>query len=367
MRGRAAVTTGQGRDMEIRAFEVRPPAAGEILVRVRLASICGSDLHMWRGEVPWMQKAPGIQGHEMVGTVEQFGAGRATDSLGRPLQVGDRVTYAYFLPCGECPACLSGTTGCPNRYRHRAPYTAEERPFLGAYAEYCSLQPGQWVYRVPDSVSDLLAVPVNCALAQVVYGLHQVRVWLDDTVVIQGAGGLGLYAVAVARDLGAGRIVVVDGVPERLELARAFGADATLDLRALPSPRERVEALRELTEGRGADLCVEVAGVPAVVQEGLEMLRVGGRYLWMGNIVPGAEARIIPHDATRQPKLILGVLAYDRWAIPRALGWLERAQRRYPFERLISQTFPLEAINAAFEQAEWAAGKGQVGRIALTI
>lgn len=351
--------------MEIRELPVREPGPGEVLVRVSLATICGSDLHMWRGEVPWFQKTPGVQGHEMVGVVERLGEGRLTDSQGRPLRVGDRVTYAYFLPCGECPACISGTTGCPNRYRTRNPYTADERPFLGAYAEFYYVQPGQWIFKVPSALPDALVAPVNCALAQVVYGLHQIRVWLGDTVVVQGAGGLGLYSVAVARDMGAGRIVAVDAVSERLELAKAFGADATLNIRDLPEKSDRVKAVQELTDGQGADLVVEVAGVPVVVQEGLEMLRVGGRYLWMGNIVPNAEARIVPHDAIRQPKSILGVLAYDRWAIPRSLDWLSRAQHRYPFDRLISESFPLERINEAFEQAEWNSGKGQVGRVTI--
>jgi threonine dehydrogenase-like Zn-dependent dehydrogenase len=104
------------------------------------------------------------------------------------------------------------------------------------------------------------------------------------------------------------------------------------------------------------------------VQEGLELLRVGGRYVWMGNIVPGAETTIIPHDATRQPKTIMGVLAYDRWVIPRALDWLVRAQHRYPFDQLVSrEAFPLDQINTAFEQAEWSAGKGQVGRVAVRV
>jgi putative phosphonate catabolism associated alcohol dehydrogenase len=353
--------------MTIRQLPLRDTAPGEVLVRISLATICGSDLHMWRGEVPWFQKAPGIQGHEMVGRVAELGPGRTADSLGRPLQVGDRVAYAYFIPCGECPACMSGTTGCPNRYRSRNPFTADERPFLGAYADYYYVQPGQWLFKVPDALPDALVAPVNCALAQVVYGLHQVRIWLGDTVVVQGAGGLGLYTLAVARDMGAGKIVAIDGVPERLELARAFGADETIDINAVPDKAERVRQVREATAGQGADICVEVAGVAGIVQEGLEMLRVGGRYLWMGNIVPGAEARIIPHDAVRQPKMILGVLAYDRWAIPRALDWLARAQQRYPFERLVSESFPLERINDAFGQAEWNAGKGQVGRVTVSL
>src|SRR5262245_31328114 len=103
MLAHAAVTIEpDARRMVIREFPVRVPGPGEVLVRVSMATICGSDLHMWRGEVPWFQKAPGIQGHEMVGFVEALGPGRSVDSLGRPLAVGDRVAYAYFIPCGEC-------------------------------------------------------------------------------------------------------------------------------------------------------------------------------------------------------------------------------------------------------------------------
>jgi threonine dehydrogenase-like Zn-dependent dehydrogenase len=303
----------------------------------------------------------------MAGVVAALGAERVADSLGRPLAVGDRVTYTYYLPCGECAACMNGGVGCPNRYRFRNSITADDDPhFLGAFAEYYYVKPGQWIFKVPDGLPDTLVAPVNCALSQVVYGLHQIRVWLGDTVVVQGAGGLGLYAVALARDLGAGTVISIDTVPERLTLAREFGADVTINLREHPTKEERVQIVRDHTHGQGADVCVEVAGVPGVVQEGLEMLRVGGRYLWMGNIVPGAATTIIPHDATRLPKLIQGVLTYDRWVIPRALDWLTRAQHRYPLHKMVSRTYPLEALNEAFEQAEWLAGHGQVGRIAIT-
>ena len=367
MYGRAAVLVAPGQPMELREYPVPEPGPGEMLVRVTAAGVCGSDLHMWRGEVPWFQRAPGIQGHEMTGRVAKLGPGRERDSLGRPLKEGDRVAYAYFIPCGECWACLSGTTGCPNRYRYRASRTADDPPhFLGAYAEYYLLRPEQWVFRVPDDLDDALVAPVNCALAQVVYGLHRIGIWLGDTVVVQGAGGLGLYACAVAKDMGAGRVIAVDGIPERLALARRFGADATISLRELPTKAERVARVKELTDGVGADVCVEVVGVPGVVQEGLEALRVGGRYLWMGNIVPGQAAEIVPHDAVRLPKAILGVLAYDRWVIPRALDWLVRARDRYPFETLVGQRYPLDQINAAFQAAEWAQGQGSVARVVIT-
>jgi threonine dehydrogenase-like Zn-dependent dehydrogenase len=366
MQGRAAITRPGTTGMEMTEYTVPDPGPGEVLVRVSMACICGSDLHMWRGEVPWFQRAPGIQGHEMTGQVAKLGAGRSTDSLGQPLREGDRVAYAYFIPCGECWACQTGTTGCPNRYRTRNTITAEDAPhFLGAYAEYYVLKDRQWIFKVPDGLPDEMVAPVNCALSQVVYGLNQIGIWLGDTVVVQGAGGLGIYACAVAKDMGAGRVIAVDAVPERLELARAFGADETIDLKALPTKQARVERVKELTKGVGADLTIEVVGIAGVVQEGLEMTRVGGRYLWMGNIVPGMTAEIVPHDAVRQPKTIRGVLAYDRWVIPRALDWVNRARSRYPFERMVGARFPLDQINQAFEQAEWAAGKGSVARTVL--
>jgi len=89
--------------MEVRQLPVPEPGPGEVLVRIALATICGSDLHMWRGEVPWFQKAPGIQGHEMVGAVAALGAGRNTDSLGRPLKIGDRVAYAWAASASRSP------------------------------------------------------------------------------------------------------------------------------------------------------------------------------------------------------------------------------------------------------------------------
>ena len=366
MNGRAAITRPDGKGMEVVEYPVPEPGPDEALVRVTLACICGSDLHMWRGEVPWFQRAPGIQGHEMTGRIERLGANRTHDSLGNELREGDRVAYSYFIPCGECWACMTGVTGCPNRYRTRNTVTAEQPPhFLGAYAQYYLLKRGQWIFKVPDELPDELVAPVNCALAQVVYGLNQITLWLSDTVVIQGAGALGIYACALAKDMGASRVIAIDAVPERLALARKFGADDTIDLKQTPTREARVARVKELTQGVGADVTVEVAGVAGVVQEGLEMTRVGGRYLWMGNIVPGAKAEIVPHDAVRQPKTIKGVLAYDQWVIPRALDWMVRARERYPFDELVGARFTLDQINEAFEQAEWAAGKGGVARTVI--
>src|SRR5579859_5732016 len=119
MRGRVAVATQTGVPLSIREYDVRPPRDDEVLVRITAASICGSDLHIWRGETPPLTGVPSVPGHEMTGFVEALGRSRTHDSTGQALREGDRVTFAYFIPCGECWTCLSGTTGCPNRYRLR--------------------------------------------------------------------------------------------------------------------------------------------------------------------------------------------------------------------------------------------------------
>ncbi len=369
MRGRVAVSFEPGRPMEIREYPVRPPEPEEILIKVTAATICGSDLHMWRGEMGgFTARPPRWGGHEMTGVVAALGANRRTDTRGRPLAEGDRVVYAYFNPCGQCPACITGTAACPYRYAKRARLTADDPPhFHGAYNDYYYLLPGQWVFKVPDALPDAVLPPVNCALAQVIQGLHDVGVWLGDAVVIQGAGGLGIAACAVAKEMGAGLVIAVDRIPERLKLAQAFGADAVINLDELPTPEERAARVHELTGGDGADVACEFVGVPGVVQEGLTYLRPGGRYLWVGNIMPGHTAEIVPHDVVRLSRTIVGVVTYDAWVLPRALDFLVRTGDRYPFERLISHRYPLEEINRAFQEADWMARRGGVTRAAIVM
>jgi threonine dehydrogenase-like Zn-dependent dehydrogenase len=199
----------------------------------------------------------------------------------------------------------------------------------------------------------------------VVYALHRIGVWLGDTVLIQGAGGLGLYATAVAKEMGAGQVIVVDRIAERLALARAFGADATIDLSEVPDAADRERFVRDRTGGQGADVALEVAGVPGVVQEGLDLLRFGGRYCLVGNIVPGAKGDLVPHDVVRASRQVLGVVGYEGWVLPRALDFLLRTKDKYPFHRLVSHRYPLEEINRAIEEADWALSQGNVTRAAI--
>lgn len=352
MKGRVAVMTQANQPLEIREYPVPPVEPGGLLIKVRQANFCGSDLHFWRGAVLQLgSPLPIVLGHEVVGTVVALGKGVKTDHLGEKLEEGDRIVYSYFKPCGHCWACLSHTGACPYRNRDWIGASAEDPPhFHGAYGEYHYLHPGHWVFKVPPELPDPVVSPVNCALSEMVYGLHQVGVTLGDTVVIQGAGGLGLYGTALAKAMGAGQVVILDRLPKRLELAQQFGADHSLDIEAT-SLEERRKFLQEITQGRGADLVVEVTGSPLALPEGISLLRPGGKYLMIGNITVGKTVEVEPAQIVRGAKTLYGVIAYEAWAIPRALQFLQSYRETYPFDKIVSHLFPFERINEALALA----------------
>ena len=373
MTGRVAVLKAYGGEFELREYPVPDPEPGAVVIRLTRAGVCGSDLHVWRGEMKEVYGAMPRDltfGHEMCGRVERLGAGVTVDSGGQPLHEGDRVTFLYFFPCGRCPVCLRDETGsCPRK--GRANRVAGTPPYFNnAYGDYYYLRPNASLFRIPDEISDDVATPANCALAQVIYGLTRAGLRPGDTAVIQGAGGLGLNAVAVARDLGADRVIVLDRIASRLELARAFGADHALSLVDLPTPDRRVQAVMDLTGGFGADVVADFVGYPDVVPEGLRMLRGGGCYLEVGSIAPG---NVFSYDATalvRSSARLVATSNYSPWALAQALAFLRRNRGRFPFERLVSHVFPLARIGEAFQQADWMQRGGdglRISRAALSM
>jgi threonine dehydrogenase-like Zn-dependent dehydrogenase len=355
--GTAAVFTGTGLPFELRDYPLLDPEPGGLLARVTMANVCGSDLHMWRGELNLERlklPLPLMLGHESVGRVEALGAGLTEDSAGAPLASGDRVSWRYFHPCGRCPACLRLVSrACQENHRFISRgHSAEEPPhFFGVFATHHHLPAGSAVFRVPDSVDDLAAAAANCALAEVIQGLAEVSLTPRDTVVIQGAGGLGLHATAVASAMGASRIVVVDHVPERLALAEPFGADIALDVSGM-DPKSRVRAVKQATGGWGADIVCEFVGHASAVDEGINMLAPAGRYLEVGCIHTGTSFDFDPAKLTLLNRSIRAVTYYEPWALREALGFLDRTRDRFPWDRLSAARYPLAAIDRAFRDAD---------------
>ena len=359
-KGRAATWRGYGNPIVIEEFDVPDPEPGAILVKITLGGICGSDLHGWRGDNRGAPPRPGVtggtrtMGHEMTGIVAKLGAGVTTDSLGRPLKEGDRLCYMQLFPCYHCYMCSRGEYNvCPNRKFGGGP--AGEFPyFTGAFGDYFYLPPRHWAWKTPDELPDEVIVPVNCAMGTVTQGLTTVGVHEGDYIVIQGVGGLGLSAAAMARDMGADKIIAIDQQEKRLELAVEFGATDTININEFDSPEARVARVREITRLHGgADMVVEVAGIPALLLEGVEMLNQLGTFLEIGNLVPGTVDFAPRSLLGGRGKRIVGTAMYKPSILPRILDFLIRNQGRYPFDKLVSHKFALADINEAFEQAEW--------------
>src|SRR3954471_13423448 len=227
-RGRLVYLTEPGQ-VELMDFPVPEPGPGAVVATVSRANVCGSDLHIYKGLHPTVKK--GAMGHEMVGRVQTLGEGVETDFAGQPLAPGDRISITYFQNCRKCRACRRGQFNlCEHGYRHWVSPPELPPHFHATYATHYYVNPDQYIYKVPDNVPDSVASFANCALSQVAFGAHVAQVTGGETVVIQGAGGLGLSAIAVCKRRGA-RVIVIDGVEYRLEAARAFGADEIVDLR----------------------------------------------------------------------------------------------------------------------------------------
>src|SRR5438046_8330154 len=226
-----------------------------MLIKVARANAGGSDLHYWRGELDYAKMGrplPRNPGHEHVGRVAKLGPGVTTDSAGRPVAVGDRVAYRYFFPCGRCRACLrQRTKSCPVRQANWLVSCEAWPHFQGGFGQYFYLRPNHAVFKLPDEITDEMAAGVNCAYTQVYAGLDLAGLRAGQLAGSQGAGGLSVYACAVAKEMGAGRVIVIDGVDERLALARRFGADTIVALREHPTPEARVQQVKALTDGRG--------------------------------------------------------------------------------------------------------------------
>lgn len=366
--GKAAVYTDVGQPFEIREYPVPEPDPNGILVKVTSAGICGSDLHVWRGDIRITMMGPGprILGHEMTGQVAKLGANVKTDSLGAPLKEGDRIVYPYFTPCRRCYQCLHGEfAACPVKYPP-IPIADNEPHFFGAYAEYYYMKEAAFVFKVPDELSDEMVTPVNCALSQVIHSLGKSGLKMGDSIVIQGAGGLGVNATAVARAMGAGTIIVIDGIPERLKLAKECGADEVIDINEAASAPDRISKVMGLTGGRGADIVAEFVGVPAAIPEGLNMVRAGGTYLEVGNISLGQQVSIDPSMLVWNNKRIVATVMYDPITLPTALDFLVRNKDRFPLANVVSHKFSLDKIDEAFQEAEWSGKQTSTARAVIT-
>jgi threonine dehydrogenase-like Zn-dependent dehydrogenase len=331
--------------LEFREYRLPSPEEGAVLTEVVQANVCGSELHTWRGDHPDVKE--GVMGHEGVCRIAELGKGVTTDYAGQPVEEGDLITPVYFTFCQRCQPCLEGQYNlCENAYQYLTRSPDEFPHFHGTFGTHYYVQPDQHFYAVPEEVDPGVAAAANCGLSQMLFSIDRIDLQYDETVVVQGAGGLGLNAIAIACERG-GRVIVIDGQERRLERAHEFGADHVIDFREHETIGERVARVEELTDGTGADVGIEVAGVPDAFAEGLELVRSGGRYLEVGNVSPGHTTEIDPGRLTRKSVQIQPVVRYEPRVLRRALKFLSSNSDSYPYHKLIDEMFELTDLKRA--------------------
>ena len=190
-------------------------------------------------------------------------------------------------------------------------------------------------------------IGAGCALNTAIHGVERTGIAQNDTVVVQGAGPVGIAAIAVAKTAGAGRVIVIGAPARRLEMAKRFGADEVVDLGEVRTAAERIAIIRGQTRGYGADVVLECVGLPPAVVEGMEMCRDGGKYLILGHYCDAGTVPWNPHVVTRKQLSVFGSWSSEPRHMKTALEFLAATRKQFPFSEMVSHRFPLEQTNEA--------------------
>ena len=349
--GRIAVYDAPGAPFEIRRFPLRPARRGEVLVKIRMSTICRSDIHSWLGHRP--NPCPGVLGHEIIGTIVELGEGITRDMRGEPLAPGERITWSeYFIPGPnyytellDLPQKSPGV----DKYGHMAA-TADPHHH-GGFGEYCYVLPQSWILKLPAELTDEEATPINCGVATMMCVTERAEIGMGDAVVVQGLGLLGLYGAAIAKARGARLVVGLDTVEARREMAARFGVDHAIDPSAMDEAG-LVRAVRELCRPEGADAVIEACGYPEVIPAGIQFLRTGGRYVLGGVVNPDSFVKIDANQILRKLVTLRGVHNYHPRNLVEALEFVRANRKRFPFHDLVDGKYTLEQVGQAMKDAE---------------
>ncbi len=365
-RPKIRVTTfdGPGADPVMRevAWPKVPPKGA--LIQIGACGVCGTDQHILKGHWPKPLPWPFTLGHELAGVIVEIGSELKTDFMGKPIGVGSKLMLPPLMPCGQCDWCKhypETANKCLTPVYYGRYLGFEKPPHLwGGWAEYVYVDlgelPGTKIYKLPDDMGLLLgslSEPLTSCIRAFNRAMKAGGFKWNDTVVIQGTGPIGILAIAAAQEMGAGRVIAV-GAPEkpRLELARAFGAEATVDIEAHRSAEARIKAVRDIVGGYGADLVMDCSGHPSAGPEGIEFLRDGGTYVEMGQFTDAGTIETSWHRICTKDLNVLGSWAFTANDLPLGVDMLYKARDKYPWRQM--QTlfpFTVDGVKDAVAQA----------------
>jgi threonine dehydrogenase-like Zn-dependent dehydrogenase len=345
---KAAVTVATG-VMELRTFPYPDVHKDSAIIRVDMTGVCGTDKHIIKGdasEIRGKSLFPFIEGHEIIGTIVEIGedAAKNMDSLGQLLREGDRVAVAVEVNCGKCFYCKNqyDNITCENQVMAYGVHpTCDTPPYLrGGFAEYMYIFPNSTLFKIPENMSTGNAVFVEemavaySSLARAVQPFPAVHEGFGpgDNFVVLGNGPLGMLHGIMARIQGGGMSIATDLADYRLNATKV-------------SEKERIEQVKELTHGVGADLVVESAGVPEAFIEALQMVRKGGTVIEVGNWVDTGQAvalNVMQHISSKEVHIHAVYHCGNKWAP--VLTVMDRFAKQFPFEKMITHKMSLEEV-----------------------
>lgn len=317
-----------GKDIRIEEIPKPEIKDDEVLIRVRAAGICGSEVHAYAG-VSKRRTPPLIMGHEFTGEVTEVG------EKGEGVQIGDRVVVDPIIRCGTCEQCVIGRSNICKNMR----LIGIHRP--GAFAEYVAV-PTKNCIRLPDNVSfeeGALVEPLSVGI----HAVSRIPIKLGDTVVVIGAGIIGLMAMQAAKLAGTAKLVISGGGRReyRLELARKLGADIVINSKK----EDLVKKIMELTNMKGVDAVLEAVGIQITVQQAMRMVKKGGSVALIGMLVPKMELEML--DAVVKETEIKGMYGYTTADFGVALDLISAG--RVDVKSVITHLFSLDDTREAFE------------------
>lgn len=315
--------------------EIPELSAGQAVARIDLATVCGSDIHTVSGRRP--AACPSVLGHEAVGTIVETGSGGAHDVAGRELLPGQRIVWSVTVSCGTCDRCSRGLSAKCRTLLKTGHESLDSRWGLsGGYASHILLPRGIAMVAVPDELGDAAAAPAACAAATVMAAMEAAGPLQGRRVLVSGAGMLGVVACAVAAQSGAAEVVVRDLNPDRLELARRFGASG-------------FQTAIEPGKPEAFDLAVELSGSHHAVAHALESLDIGGRLVLVGSVSPGPAVPINPERMVRSLQSVTGVHNYEPRHLQQAVDFLTLTRGVYDWDALVAPAQPAVNLGALME------------------
>ncbi|MCX7781778.1 MAG: zinc-binding dehydrogenase [Negativicutes bacterium] len=349
---KAAVLEAPGLPLKVKELPKPSLEPGAVWLETIYSEVCGTDVHLFHGRLAGVPY-PIIPGHINVGRIAETN-GSVRDVDGNILNPGDVVTFMdVHETCHNCWFCLVAKTStrCPSRKVYGITYGVKDG-ILGGWSEYIYLKPNVKIIKLPETIRPEAFIGAGCGLPTAFHAIEQASIRLGDTVVVQGSGPVGLNAVILAQLAGALKVIVVGGPAHRLAVAAEFGADAVIDIETM-SREERIDKVRELTNGRGADVVIEATGVPGAVPEGMAMARDAGMYVIVGQYTDNGETAVNPHQAINKKHLaIKGTWGIDLSHFYRSVQVMAKYSRRFAWEKMISRHYGLHEINQAIADVE---------------